>query len=98
MLLVKRNCQKGLGPSIKMFCVIWSKGSVLFGWSKSGSDKLLKSSRRQVRQSILIGRCVSLGRVGDRSLDAAQPYSVTFSSIYRVGQSSVVKRSKFSRN
>ena len=40
---------------------------------------------------------MSLGRVGDRSLDAAQPYSVTFSSSYRVGQSSVVKRGKFSR-
>ena len=35
--------------------------------------------------------------MGDRSLDTAQPYSVTFSSSYHVGQSSVVKRGKFSR-
>ena len=34
--------------------VVGSKGSVSFGRSKSGSDTLLKFSRRQVRQSILI--------------------------------------------
>ena len=37
---------KGLVHSVKRY--------VSFGRSKSGSDKLLESSRRQVRQSILI--------------------------------------------
>ena len=47
------SCCRSKG-TVKRVRVIWSKGSVLFGRSNSGPDKLLKSSHSQFRQSIII--------------------------------------------
>ena len=79
--------------SVEAFRLVGQSQGLSLVCSKSGSDKQWKSPRSQVSQSrkCQLGRCISLGWVSDWLFDAAQPYLVSFTIIYRVGQLSLVK-------